>query len=131
MKRPAVAMVPASGTWWWMDPGRREVGSGERVVLALVGLLVVLTAGLASAETISDALTDGPARPDRQYDHSLFVWFYVSGTAAGLLGLLLLWWMAGRWRGRSNAAGGRHRDRCPRAGRGVLVLVHRFARSDR
>ena len=66
---------------------------------------MVLTAGLAAAETISDALTDGPARTDRHYDHSLFVWFYVSGTGAGLLGLLLLRWLVGRWRGKASAAG--------------------------
>lgn len=62
-----------------------------------------MVGGLATAATISAALEDGPARPDREYAHSLFVGFYTWGAAAGVITAIVLWTLVRRWRGARHA----------------------------
>lgn len=88
------------------DRDPRSVHWVERAGVVAVGLAVAVAGGLAALVTLSAAVgNDGP-RTDRDYDHSLFVGFYVWGTICTALTVVTLAWLLPRWwKGRHEFTG--------------------------
>ncbi len=88
-----------------MPPRRENVGRRDRLVIAVLWMLVFAFGGIAASATVSQALGDSGFTADGYaHDPSTIVSFYVLGLIDGVLTTLLLFWLLPRWwRGRERS----------------------------